>query len=232
MSGSAGPTCATLTESHVEAEEWDVQIARLLVMNAHPTNRGAPKLDAAICHCGYEIIRLCHRNSPAVNNNVSAALALANRRVDPARACEILPLRYKGPAHRTPAVLPPAIYASAREFLSHPRILAPGCLVSDVALANVSGLDLQSHIISGRGAMQIIPVITGHGDVPIAMQAMKAHLGWSSAQDVSTSPRSAWGGVGGVFGWGEGLDFHPMASCSGPVPTTNRSLIPATKSTD
>ncbi len=67
----------------------------------------------------------------------------------------------------------PEAFASAREFLARPRTLAPSCLVLDVSLPGLNGLDLQKRIASERTDMPII-FITGHGDVPTSVQAMKA----------------------------------------------------------
>jgi FixJ family two-component response regulator len=67
----------------------------------------------------------------------------------------------------------PETFASAREFLSHPRVLSPSCLVLDVNLPDLNGLDLQKRIASDRIDMPII-FITGHGDEPMTVQAMKA----------------------------------------------------------
>jgi FixJ family two-component response regulator len=64
-------------------------------------------------------------------------------------------------------------FASAREFLSSPRAPVPSCLVLDVALPGISGLELQKRVAADRTAMPII-FISGHGDVPITVQAMKA----------------------------------------------------------
>jgi FixJ family two-component response regulator len=64
-------------------------------------------------------------------------------------------------------------FASAGEFLSRPRVLAPSCLVLDVTLPDLSGLDLQSRIAVDRLDMPII-FITGHGDVPMTVRAMRA----------------------------------------------------------
>src|SRR6267378_7067158 len=63
-------------------------------------------------------------------------------------------------------------FASANEFLSRPRALAPSCLVLDVSLPDLNGLDLQKRI-ADRMDMPII-FITGHGDVPMTVRAMKA----------------------------------------------------------
>jgi FixJ family two-component response regulator len=64
-------------------------------------------------------------------------------------------------------------FASAREFLARPRAVVPSCLILDVSLPDLNGLDLQRRIAVDRADMPII-VITGHGDVPMSVQAMKA----------------------------------------------------------
>jgi FixJ family two-component response regulator len=64
-------------------------------------------------------------------------------------------------------------FASAQEFLSRPRVLAPSCLILDVTLPDLNGLDLQKRIAVDRMDMPII-FITGYGDVPMTVQAMKA----------------------------------------------------------
>jgi FixJ family two-component response regulator len=65
-----------------------------------------------------------------------------------------------------------AAFASAEEFLSHPRETLPSCLVLDVSLPDLNGLELQKRI-ADRSALPII-FITGHGDIPMTVQAMKA----------------------------------------------------------
>ena len=67
----------------------------------------------------------------------------------------------------------PETFASAQEFLARPRVLTPSCLVLDVSLPDLNGLDLQKRITGDRMDMPII-FITGHGDVPMTVQAMKA----------------------------------------------------------
>jgi|SRR5208282_5525817 len=67
----------------------------------------------------------------------------------------------------------PQTFASAQEFLDHPRALIPSCLVLDVSLPGLNGLDLQKRIADERTDMPII-FITGYGDVPMTVQAMKA----------------------------------------------------------
>jgi FixJ family two-component response regulator len=66
----------------------------------------------------------------------------------------------------------PETFASAQEFLSRPRPTVPCCLVLDVTLPGLSGLELQERLAE-RTDMPII-FITGHGDVPMTVQAMKA----------------------------------------------------------
>ena len=63
-------------------------------------------------------------------------------------------------------------FASAEAFLARPRGFAPSCLVLDVSLPDLNGLDLQKRL-AGRDDMPII-FITGYGDVPMTVQAMKA----------------------------------------------------------
>jgi FixJ family two-component response regulator len=67
----------------------------------------------------------------------------------------------------------PETFASAQEFLAHPRALVASCLVLDVSLPGLNGLELQKRIAVERTDMPII-FITGYGDVPITVQAMKA----------------------------------------------------------
>jgi FixJ family two-component response regulator len=67
----------------------------------------------------------------------------------------------------------PETFESAEEFLARPRALAPSCLVLDVSLPDLNGLELQKLITVDRIDMPII-FITGYGDVPTTVQAMKA----------------------------------------------------------
>jgi FixJ family two-component response regulator len=66
----------------------------------------------------------------------------------------------------------PETYPSAQAFLSRPRPDVPSCLVLDVSLPGLSGLDLQTRL----GVRSDLPIIfiTGHGDVPMSVRAMKA----------------------------------------------------------
>ena len=64
-------------------------------------------------------------------------------------------------------------FASAPEFLARPRQRVPSCLVLDVTLPGLNGLELQKQIAEERSELPII-FITGHGNVPMSVQAMKA----------------------------------------------------------
>src|SRR5437879_6486264 len=66
----------------------------------------------------------------------------------------------------------PEAFGSAHEFLSRARVPGPSCLLLDVVLPDLNGLDLQS-LVADRTDMPII-FITGHGDVPTTVRAMKA----------------------------------------------------------
>jgi FixJ family two-component response regulator len=64
-------------------------------------------------------------------------------------------------------------FESALDFLNYPRALAPSCLVLDVSMPGLNGLELQKRAAVERPEMPII-FITGHGNIPITVQAMKA----------------------------------------------------------
>jgi FixJ family two-component response regulator len=67
----------------------------------------------------------------------------------------------------------PETFESAQEFLTRPRPSVPSCLVLDVSLPGLNGLDLQKRVAVERADMPII-FITGHADIPMSVQAMKA----------------------------------------------------------
>jgi FixJ family two-component response regulator len=75
----------------------------------------------------------------------------------------------------------PEVFACAREFLSRPRVLAPSCLVLDVTLPDLNGLDLQK-LVADRIEMPVI-FITVHADVRTTVRALKA-----GAVDFLTKP--------------------------------------------
>ena len=79
----------------------------------------------------------------------------------------------------------PELFTSAQEFLARPRPMSPSCLVLDVHLPDLNGLELQKRIGSDRTEMPII-FITGHGDIPMSVQAMKG-----GAVEFLTKPATA-----------------------------------------
>jgi len=64
-------------------------------------------------------------------------------------------------------------YASAQAFLARPRTVVPSCLVLDVSLPDLNGLDVQKRLGPDRGDLPII-FISGHADIPTTVRAMKA----------------------------------------------------------
>ncbi len=64
-------------------------------------------------------------------------------------------------------------FASAQEFLDAAPTLRPGCLIADIRMPGMDGLELQQRL-NERGLSFPVIVITGHGDVPLAVRAMKA----------------------------------------------------------
>src|SRR5215470_77068 len=76
----------------------------------------------------------------------------------------------------------PETFASAQEFLTRPRPCTPSCIVLDVFLPGLNGLDLQERLAADRIDIPII-FVTGHGDVPMTVRAMKG-----GAIEVLTKP--------------------------------------------
>ncbi|WP_119272213.1 response regulator transcription factor [Taklimakanibacter deserti] len=76
----------------------------------------------------------------------------------------------------------PVCFASTRELLDADVLDSPGCLILDVRMPGASGLDLQHHLAQ-RGNPKPIIFLTGHGDIPMTVQAMKA-----GAVDFLTKP--------------------------------------------
>jgi len=79
----------------------------------------------------------------------------------------------------------PQLLASAQEFLALPRAQCPSCLLLDVGLPDLNGLELQKRVCDERPEMPII-FITGRGDIPTTVRAMKA-----GAVEFLTKPLSA-----------------------------------------
>lgn len=64
-------------------------------------------------------------------------------------------------------------FASAAAFLQRPAVDAPSCLLLDVRLQGISGLDFQAELLKSGSTMPVI-LMTGHGDIPMSVRAMKA----------------------------------------------------------
>jgi FixJ family two-component response regulator len=67
----------------------------------------------------------------------------------------------------------PELFSSAEEFLARPPLLSPSCLILDVSLPDLNGLELQGRIAGNQAFMPIV-FITGRGDIPTTVRAMKA----------------------------------------------------------
>lgn len=80
------------------------------------------------------------------------------------------------------AGMAPVCFASTQELLNSEALEKPGCLILDVRMPGSSGLDLQ-HRLAARGNPKPIIFLTGHGDIPMTVQAMKA-----GAVDFLTKP--------------------------------------------
>jgi len=79
----------------------------------------------------------------------------------------------------------PALFESAQEFLAQLPTLVPSCLILDVNLPDLSGLDIQQRISDEKSSMPII-FITGYGDIPTSVRAMKA----GAAEFLTICPRT------------------------------------------
>ena len=64
-------------------------------------------------------------------------------------------------------------FASAEDFLTRPRAQTPSCLLLDLRLPDLSGLDVQRRLVEAHHTLPIV-FITGHGDIPTTVRAMKA----------------------------------------------------------
>jgi FixJ family two-component response regulator len=64
-------------------------------------------------------------------------------------------------------------FTSAQEFLDRPRTFVPSCLVLDISMPGLNGLELQKRVVAERHDMPVI-FVTGHGDIPTTVKAMKA----------------------------------------------------------
>ena len=69
--------------------------------------------------------------------------------------------------------LNPKTYSTTQEFLQTDRLEAPGCIVLDIRLPGISGLDFQEQLVALGIRLPVI-LMTGHGDIPMSVRAMKA----------------------------------------------------------
>src|SRR5947209_4904228 len=112
------------------------------------------------------------RRSPSMQHETSIVFVVD----DDASICRSLALLIESAGWRC------ATFASAMEFLASPEPQSPSCLLLDVSLPGINGLDLQQQLARDRAAMPII-FITGHADVPTTVRAMKG-----GAMDFLTKP--------------------------------------------
>jgi len=96
--------------------------------------------------------------------NVSPIVFVVDEDITVRESLELL-IRYEG--------WQPQTFQSAREFLTRPRPLVPSCLVLDLALPDLTGLELQKIIARERTEMPVV-FISGCGDIPTTVRAMKA----------------------------------------------------------
>ena len=75
-----------------------------------------------------------------------------------------------------------ALYESGEHFLKNPPAMGPGCILLDVSMSGLSGLQLQDHLAKLGGMLPIV-FLTGHGDIPTSVKAIKA-----GAEDFLSKP--------------------------------------------
>jgi FixJ family two-component response regulator len=106
---------------------------------------------------------IVHESRPSLTPDPTSIVYVVDDDISVRESLEIL-IRFGG--------WQPELFASASEFLACPRVLVPSCLLLDVFLPDLNGLDLQKRLAFERAEMPIV-FISGHGDVPMTVQAMK-----------------------------------------------------------
>jgi len=107
---------------------------------------------------------LCHELGAPPMSNVTPIVFVVDDDISVRESLELL-IRCEG--------WQPETFASAEEFLECPRTGMPSCLVLDISLPGLTGLELQKHIAVERTDIPII-FVSGYADVPTTVQAMKA----------------------------------------------------------
>jgi FixJ family two-component response regulator len=118
-------------------------------------------------------------------------------------------------------------FGSAREFLTHKRPEAPGCLVLDVRLPDLDGLEFQRTLAEANIYIPII-FITGHGDIPMSVRAMKA-----GAVEFLTKPFRGQELLGAIqeaiardrTAWSERAQMRELRSRYGSLTTREKEVL-------
>src|SRR5579862_4372662 len=138
-----------------------------ILLCLRPSIRPFDSIDSSLHSRGYRMMGPCAVGHEPESSNMSPAAPIVFVVDDDVSVRESLELLIRCEGWQ------PETFASAQEFLARPRVLAPNCLILDVGLPDLNGLELQKRIGVERIEMPII-FITGQGDVPMTVQAMKA----------------------------------------------------------
>lgn len=109
-------------------------------------------------------IVLCDQVTPLSISQASPIVFVVDDDISVRESLEVL-IRHEGFDVET--------FTSAQEFIARPRAFVPNCLVLDISLPGLNGLELQKRVAVERPDMPII-FVTGHGNIPMTVQAMKA----------------------------------------------------------
>ena len=113
----------------------------------------------------------------------------------------------------------PETFSSASEFLARGRANVPSCLLLDVSLPDLNGLDVQKRVVD-RVEMPII-FITGHGDIPMSVKAMKA-----GADEFLTKPFSSDALLGAIrHALEKSAEIQTLRDCYGSLTERERQVM-------